>query len=67
MFLRSNFCVCIVAFASAARHRDPLILRLLHFLDFSLESVTVPNWEFFEPSQVEQVILTKYTVTVFSE
>lgn len=56
MSLQSSLYVGIVAFASAARQRDPLVLRLLHFLDFSLESVTAPGWEFFEPSQIEQVI-----------
>lgn len=53
----SHYLATPSTFASAARHRDPLILRLLLFLDFSLESVTVPNWEFFEPSQVEQVLV----------
>ncbi|XP_021914767.1 nuclear pore complex protein Nup205 isoform X2 [Zootermopsis nevadensis] len=53
----SHYLATPSTFASATRHRDPLLLRLLHFLDFSLDRVTAPNWEFFEPSQVEQVLV----------
>ncbi|KAJ4431675.1 hypothetical protein ANN_20275, partial [Periplaneta americana] len=53
----SHYLATPSTFASAARHHDPLVLRLLLFLDFSLETVTAPNWEFFEPSQIEQVLV----------
>jgi nuclear pore complex protein Nup205 len=53
----SHYLATPSTFGSTAHHRDPLVLRLLHFLDFSLASVTAPNWEFFEPSQIEQVLI----------
>ncbi|XP_071445952.1 nuclear pore complex protein Nup205-like [Hetaerina americana] len=41
---------------SGARPHDRLLIRVLEALNFSPEQTPSPNWEFFEPSQIQQVL-----------